>query len=86
MSFSTIFQCANDVAFQHRITACCAQEGQDDPVAAMAGMVWPISSHSDIEAAYASAVLSENPNPGGDESVVTDQMILGAVQAALASP
>lgn len=84
MSYSTIHRCATDGAFQNRVSACCAQEGADDPPTAMFGMIWSISSASDIEAAYASAVIAGNPDPGGDEAVITDQMILSNVQTHLA--
>lgn len=83
MSYNTINRCANDQAFQARITACAAQEGAVEPNAAMYKLVWPVSTRTDIEAAYASAVAASNPNPGGDESVITDGMILSAVQAEL---
>jgi len=81
MSFNTNYQCANDPAFNNRVTACCAAEGRPNPVTAADQIRWPIASSADIAAAYASAVAAENPNPGGDESVITDQMILSAVQA-----
>jgi len=35
---------------------------------------------SDVEEAYAYALEVDNPNPGGDETVVTDSMILGVIQ------
>lgn len=73
------------MAFQNRVTACCAQEGKTEPqpVSWMYKVVWGVACASDIEAAYASALAAENPNPGGDESVITDQMILGNVQREL---
>ena len=82
MSFSTINLCANDPSFQGRVTACAAAEGAADPNAEMyARLRWPVAAASDIEAAYASALAADNPDPGGDESVITDAMILSAVQA-----
>lgn len=83
MSYNSIFACANDNAFQARVTACAAQEGADRPNEAMYQLIWPVATRTDIEAAYASALAADNANPGGDESVITDQMILGAVQAEL---
>jgi hypothetical protein len=47
----------------------------------MSQLIWPVSCATDIEAAYESAILANHPNPGGDPSVITDQMILSAVQA-----
>ena len=82
MSYNTINECANDQAFIGRLTAAAAQEDAVDPIGAAYTLRWPVSTASDIEAAYASALAGGNPNPGGDESVITDGMILSAVQAA----
>lgn len=84
MSYATIYQCANDQALQNRVTAACAQEGASFAPSAMTNIIWDVAAASDIEAAYASALAAGNPNPGGDESVITDGMILSATQAALA--
>lgn len=81
MSYATINRCANDPALQGRITAACAQEGSTAPDATMFALIWPLSSASDVEAAYASALAADNPDPGGDETVITDGMILANVQA-----
>lgn len=81
MSYGSINRCANDPSFQGRLTACVADEGAADPVADMYRLRWTVSSASDIEAAYESAVAADNPDPGGDPSVITDAMILGVVQA-----
>lgn len=86
MSFNTINICANDPAFQGRLMACIAGEGEPNPSSVLGVVVWPVSASADIEAAYASALAADNPNPGGDESVITDQMILSAVQANLPAP
>lgn len=86
MSFATIHRCANDPSFQGRVTACTAAEGSDNPNQTMSDVIWPVSAAADIEAAYASALAAENPDPGGDEAVITDQMILSAVQANLPAP
>lgn len=83
MSYNTIALNAADPAFQRRLLACTAQEGADNPNQAAYALTWPVVTRSDIEAAYASALAASNPNPGGDEGVITDQMILGAVQAEL---
>ena len=47
----------------------------------MFSLRWEVSAKSDIEAAYASALAAGNENPGGDEGVITDGMILAAVQS-----
>ena len=86
MSFATIAKSARDMTLADRVTACCAGEitannELADPSSVMSTLMWPVSAASDIEAAYASALAADNPNPGGDETVVTDPMILSAVQA-----
>ena len=86
MSYATIDRCANDQAFMGRLTAACAQEGATNPDTTMHALVWAVAAAGDIEAAYASALAAGNPNPGGDETVITDPMILSAVQAHLPAP
>lgn len=81
MSYSSIFACAHDPALLGRVTAAAADEGSAEPDRHASQLIWPVSAASDIEAAYASALAAGNPNPGGDEAVITDQMILSAVQA-----
>lgn len=83
MSYSTIYACAHDLALQNRVEAACAQEGEPQPNAAMYQTIYPISVASDVEAAYESALLSGNSNPGGDPSVITDGMILSHLQPLL---
>jgi len=86
VSFNTISQCVSDGAFVARVTACVAQEQQArgepaSPNALQDQMRWAVATATDVEAAFASAVAAGNPNPGGDESVITDGMILANVQA-----
>jgi hypothetical protein len=83
MSYSTINACAHDSAFLGRVRACAAQEGAADPEGALVALTWPVSTAADIAAAYESALLADHPNPGGDPAVITDGMILSAVQAHL---
>jgi len=80
MSYATISQCVHDGEFTNRVTACFSQEG-GDANAAPSALYWSVAGAADVEQAYASALAGNNPNPGGDESVITDQMILSHVQA-----
>lgn len=82
MSYSTIYTCSNDQDLQGRITAAAAQENETNPWQRMMDARWFIVTRSDIESAYASALAANNPSPGGDPSVITDGMILSALQAA----
>lgn len=86
MSYSTVSTCVNDTAFVARVNACVVQEqlakGEvADPGPLQYEITWAVASAADVEQAYASALAGENPNPGGDESVITDSMILSHVQA-----
>lgn len=81
MSFNTISQCAADETFGQRARAAYAKEGVDLADQAWYTMRWALAADPSIEAPYASAVASDNPNPGGDESVITDGMLTAAVQA-----
>ena len=83
MSYTSINRCANDSSFTGRVTAACAAEGRNPPEEAMLSVRWPVASASDVEAAYESALAAGNEDPGGDPAVVTDGMILSAVQANL---
>lgn len=80
MSYATINRNANDQAFIGRVNACLAQEGHWE-MAGLLETMYTVASAPDIEAAYAYALSVGNENPGGDEGVVTDGMILAKVQA-----
>ena len=94
MSYATISTSTSDNALAQRIGACAGQEAfrnpnvHDTPYAIFvrefpygqpAELIWAVATT--YEAEYASALASGNPNPGGDEGVITDGMILSAVQA-----
>lgn len=79
MSYATIATCAGDGALTRRVTAAVVQEG-NDVSQATTEYLWSLSAASDIEAAYASALAAGNDDPGGDEAVITDGMILSYVQ------
>lgn len=94
MSFSSISKSIYDSALRERILASNMQEAWNNPAAYDTqygyavrtlqengnSMVWAVCTASDVEAAYAYALLSDNPSPGGDETVITDGMILSSVQ------
>lgn len=91
MSYKTITQCANDPELNDRLQGAIAQEqaARDqtpEPTLHLYRMRWSLATASDVEAAYASALAGGNPSPGGDESVITDGMILANVQANWPEP
>lgn len=93
MSYTTITQAARDAALTDRVTAAAYKEALDNPIygdsvfghqlltgfGSSAALVYPVAV--DTEAAYESAVIAGNDNPGGDPSVITDAAILSSVQA-----
>jgi len=82
MSYKTISKAANDESLAQRGKAAYAKEGHvEQPDAAWYAMRWAIAADPSIEPPYASAVAANNPDPGGDESVITDGMLLAAVTA-----
>jgi hypothetical protein len=81
VSFNTISKCAADEAFAQRARAAYAKEGVEQPDPAWYTNRWLIAADPSIEPPYESAVISDHPDPGGDESVITDGMLTAAVQA-----
>jgi len=94
VSYTSITQAARDEELGERVSAAVQKEAwnsatlsgtsfaelaRHSPVSGVAQMMYPVAI--DTEAAYESALLSGNPNPGGDPSVITDAAILSAVQA-----
>jgi hypothetical protein len=92
MSYNTLDAASKDVPLQNRVIAGVQKEARanptfgdteygrtviDNPAEGIA-LVWPVAI--DTEAAYASALAADNPNPGGDESVITDAAIGSAIQ------
>jgi hypothetical protein len=81
VSFNTIAQCAADAVFGRRVAAAYAAEGITEADRAWQAMHWAIASDPSVSGPYASAVAANHPNPGGDESVVTDEALTAAIQA-----
>jgi hypothetical protein len=76
---------ARDDALLLRVTACAADEGLDNPEAWAWSRQWQISAQPGWDAAYSYAITANNPNPGDDAGVITDAMILSAVQSLKAA-
>jgi len=87
VSYSSITQCVTDQAFLNRLNACIAQEqiAKDEtpsPTQISSQLMWAVACADDVESAYESALAAYHPNPGGDASVITDEMILSHVQGS----
>ena len=89
MSYWLIAQAARDTSLRLRIAACIAQEGgagdtlQTGAMARADAIQWQCCGEPGWGEAWASASQSARPDPGSDESVITDHMILAAVQKHL---
>lgn len=81
MSYKTQARLRGDGLLQLRITACSANENVTDFERWVTKHMWEFSAQPGWVAAYASAMANGSTEPGNDESVITDGMILSAVQA-----
>jgi hypothetical protein len=80
MSYWDIASMAADLDMQARIYACVAQETDSQGGIVEFLVICGAPGWAD---AWASAIASDNPQPGKDPGVITDGMILSAVQAWL---
>lgn len=81
MSYWTQAVIAADQDLLLRATACTAREGIANPQGWAYAFAWELSAQPGWVEAYASAIAGSVEMPGRDESVITDGMILAAVQA-----
>lgn len=88
MSYNTMAMMAADTPLYQRIIACAATQEIHPPEAWVGENRWRLAASPGWDAAYAYAINAnrENPDyePGRDEAVITDGMILAAVQKLLA--
>lgn len=94
MSFNSLDAASKDQSLQDRTIACVQEQARenaelvDTAYAALVRanpaegiqMIWPVALNT--EAQYESALAAGVPDPGGDESVISDGMILSAVQTS----
>jgi len=86
MSYWDMSEMSYSGSLQRRVAASAAQEQPDDPTQWMDDNMLRLAAEPGWSAAWASAVAAGNPDPGRDEAVITDGMILSGVQALLAAP
>jgi hypothetical protein len=85
MTYNDVADMAEDLALNRRLTAAVAGEGILDPKGWLYARNWEVVSQPGWSEAWASAVAGGVTNPGEDEGVITDGMILSGVQAVIAS-
>lgn len=86
MTYNAIAQAAQDQHLRLRIAACIAAEdpgGEGHPIARADAIQWQVAASGTIADAYSYAVGTNVVDPGRDEAVVTDAMLLAAVSALL---
>jgi hypothetical protein len=81
MAYWDVAQMSSDPDLQSRIAACAAQEGKPNPRDWAYQHALVLCASPGWDAAWASAVAGNVPDPGRDPGVITDGMILSAVQA-----
>lgn len=89
MAYIDISDMSRDMDIENRIAACAAQElpaDSMDPHAWTGQHILRITATPGWSEAWASAVAGGVPTPGRDPGVITDQMILSAVQPLAHQP
>ncbi|QGJ88896.1 hypothetical protein PBI_TEAMOCIL_42 [Microbacterium phage Teamocil] len=81
MTYATIATMANDGNLLQRLTAAAAEEKKDKPYTDWVNdRRWDLATTPGWAAAWESAVAAGIENIGGNGGVITDGMILAAVQ------
>ena len=81
MSYWDIASMAQDGDLLNREIACAASEGKTDPMGWADQHRWQLAGQPGWADAWASAVAAGLPRPGMDAGVITDGMVLAAVQS-----
>lgn len=86
MSYQEVVDVYGSQELRMRVTACAATEGVPDPYSFIAQNEWQLAAQPGWAAAWGSAVLAELQGELGSRAdVITDAMILAAVQALSAT-
>lgn len=81
MSYAAQADLAHDQGFRDRCAAAAATEGITQADKWATDNAWTLSAAPGFAESYQYAQLTENPAPGRDESVITDEQIFAAVSA-----
>lgn len=80
MTYRAVAAMSTDDNLLARIAAAAVTEGESDPEMWAQDHRWVLAAQPGWGDAYASALAAHNEDPGNDETVITDAMILSAVQ------
>lgn len=84
MAYADIADMTKDHALIDRLTACVAVEDRSpDPVEWTYARLWHLCSSPGWAEAYSYALATGASNPGRAEAVISDAMILAAIQAVI---
>jgi len=86
MAYSDIALLTTDNDFIFRIRACSSTEGELDPIQWTADHIWQMASMPGFGEKYAYALANGVARPGNDQSVISDNDILSAVQSLRTEP
>lgn len=85
MSYNSVAAMARSHSLTQRVIAAAAKESVDRPEQWAQNYRWEVASQPGWDAAWDSAVAGGVTDPGKDEAVITDGMILSGVQAVIAA-
>lgn len=85
MSYSTQAKMARDQQLLDRVTACAATQNIQEPTTWAYSKQWALSAEPGWDDAYAYALQNDNRSPGEDPAVISDGMILSAVQSMISN-
>lgn len=89
MTYNSVIEMAENLTLRTKFVAAAAGEGQADPEVWAIGHRWELASSPGWAASWDSAkagmTINQNPNLGERDDVITDAMILAAVQALIAA-
>lgn len=91
MSYMCVYDMAQDENLTKRIAGCVATQSWfslpanavDSPMSIAQAIQWQCAGQPGWDTAYSYAVENDRENPGAANDVITDGMILSAVQAVL---
>ena len=81
MSYISQASLVDDVQLRRRVVACASISGVDNANSWAHQNRWRFATQPGWESAYETAVRDNKPKPGEDQTVISDAMILAAVQA-----
>lgn len=82
MAYWDLSLLAYDADFFQRTTASAAEQGYPEPSTWADDHKWQVAAAPTFSDKYASALAGGVPNPGRDQSVISDDELRAAVQAA----